>query len=76
VQQAALWSFSILHGRRRAGIKVLGSADWILGTWKGLPKSRVNAACLEIQGQPFYGWFADGSSNKIQARFQRAFPQA
>jgi len=51
--------FYILPGRKRAGIKVLGSADWILGTWEGLPKSRVHAAWFEIKGQPFYGWFGD-----------------
>ena len=63
------WSFHILQGRVRAGIEVLGSADWISGTSKGLSKSRVHAACFETKGQPFYGWFVDGNSNKSQARF-------
>ena len=38
--------------------------------------SRVHAAYLETKGQPFYGWFLDGSDDKSQARFQRAFLQA
>jgi hypothetical protein len=47
--------------------------DWILGAWKGSPMSRVHAAYLETKGQPFYGWFVDGSDDKIRARFQRLF---
>jgi hypothetical protein len=35
--------------------------------------SRVNAACFEIKGQPFYGWFVDGSKDKTQARFLTGF---
>jgi hypothetical protein len=35
----------------------LDSADW--GTLQGLPRSRVHAACLEIKGQPFYGWLGE-----------------
>jgi hypothetical protein len=29
------------------------------------PISRVHAAYLEAKGQPFYGWFVDGSDDKI-----------
>jgi len=59
-----------------AGAKKIGSADWILLRLERFPISRVHAAYLETKGQPFYGWFVDGSDDKIQARFQRAFLQA
>lgn len=31
-----------------------------------LPRSRVHAASFETKGQPFYGWFTDGSKDKAE----------
>ena len=39
------------------------------GGTKVCPRAAFTRLVLEIEGQPFYGWFVDGSNEKTQARF-------
>jgi hypothetical protein len=40
-----------------------------IGVWNVELPNRVHAACLQIKGQPLYGWFIAASNNRTQARF-------
>jgi hypothetical protein len=65
-----LFSFPNLCGEEKDINQKVPGADSNLGSWNlALAKSRVHAACCESKGQPFYGWFVDGSNDKTQARF-------
>jgi hypothetical protein len=40
---------------------------------QGYPETRVHAACLEMKGQPFYGWFVDGKQAQDPSPFLTGF---
>jgi hypothetical protein len=64
------WEFLYLAAEKERESKLSATQIGIKeGGTKVCPRSRVHAACFEIKGQPFYGWFVDGSNDKTQARF-------